>query len=40
LLQNAVLLKAGAHNPAAAALMSFLTTPAARKLIQAHGYSL
>lgn len=36
--QDAVLLKAGADNPAAAALLAYLKTAPARALIQAHGY--
>lgn len=36
--QDAVLLKAGEHNPAAAALLAYLKTPAARELIKAFGY--
>lgn len=36
--QDAVLLKAGEHNPAAAALLAYLRTPAARELIRAFGY--
>ena len=36
--QDAVLLKAGAGNPAAAALLAYLQTAPARALIQAHGY--
>jgi molybdate transport system substrate-binding protein len=36
--QDALLLKAGAANPAATALMDYLKTPAARALIQAYGY--
>ncbi|WP_374674870.1 molybdate ABC transporter substrate-binding protein [Ideonella sp.] len=38
--QDAVLLKAGAHNPAARALLDHLRGPAARALIEAHGYAL
>jgi len=36
--QDAVLLKAGEHNPAAAALLAYLKTPAACELIKAFGY--
>jgi molybdate transport system substrate-binding protein len=36
--QDAVLLKAGASNPAALALLAYLQTPAARALIQSYGY--
>lgn len=36
--QDAVLLKAGAKNPAAAALLVYLKGPAAKALIQSHGY--
>lgn len=36
--QDAVLLKAGANNPAAAALLAYLKSPAARELIQSFGY--
>jgi molybdate transport system substrate-binding protein len=36
--QDALLLRAGAANPAALALMEYLKTPAARALIQAYGY--
>jgi molybdate transport system substrate-binding protein len=36
--QDAVLLKAGADNPAAAALLAYLQTAPVRALIQAHGY--
>lgn len=36
--QDAVLLKAGAKNPAAAALLAYLKSPAARALIQSYGY--
>lgn len=36
--QDAVLLKAGAANPAATALLQYLKSPAARELIAAYGY--
>jgi len=36
--QDAVLLKAGASNPAAAALLDYLRSDAARAIIRAHGY--
>ena len=36
--QDAVLLKPGENNPAAAALLAWLKGDAARRLIQAHGY--
>lgn len=36
--QDAVVLKAGERNPAAAALLAYLKTPAARELIKAFGY--
>lgn len=36
--QDALLLKAGAANPAATALLDYLKTPAARAVIQAYGY--
>ncbi len=36
--QDVVLLKPGEHNPAAQALLAYLKTPAARTLIQQHGY--
>ena len=36
--QDAVLLKAGEKNPAAAALLAFMRTPAAKALIQSFGY--
>jgi len=36
--QDAVLLKAGAKNPAAAALLAYLQSPAAKAVIQSHGY--
>jgi molybdate transport system substrate-binding protein len=36
--QNAVLLKPGADNPAATALLAYLKTEAARKLIASYGY--
>lgn len=38
--QDAVLLKAGAKNPAAAALLAYLQSDAAKAVIQAHGYGL
>jgi molybdate transport system substrate-binding protein len=38
--QDAVLLKAGEKNPAAAALLAYLKTPAARELIRSFGYGL
>ncbi len=38
--QDAVLLKAGEKNPAAAALLAWLKGDAARRLIQGHGYGL
>ncbi len=38
--QDAVLLKRGAQNPAATALLDYLRSPAARDLIAAHGYGL
>ncbi len=38
ILQDAVLLKPGAHNPAAAALLAYLKSPPALKLIRAFGY--
>lgn len=38
--QDAVLLNAGKDNPAAAALMAFLCSDAARAVIRAHGYEL
>lgn len=38
--QDAVLLKNGADNPAAAALLQFLKTAEARAIIQKYGYSL
>lgn len=37
--QDAVLLKAGAKNPAAAALLAFLKSPAAQAVIRSFGYS-
>jgi len=40
LRQDAVLLRHGAANPAARAWLDYLRTPAARQLIQAHGYGL
>ena len=36
--QDAVLLKAGAQNPAAVALMAYLKSPAAREVIRSFGY--
>lgn len=39
LRQDAVLLQRGRDNPAAQALLSHLRSPAARQIIQAHGYS-
>jgi molybdate transport system substrate-binding protein len=36
--QDAVLLKAGQHNPAAAAFMAYLRSPAAREVIRSFGY--
>jgi molybdate transport system substrate-binding protein len=36
--QDAVLLKAGEHNPAATALLAYLKGDAARAVIRAHGY--
>lgn len=36
--QDAVLLKTGANNPAATALLAYLKSPAARELIQSFGY--
>ena len=36
--QDAVLLKTGEANPAAAALLAYLKSDAARRVIQAHGY--
>lgn len=38
--QDAVLLKAGAKNPAAATLLAYLQSDAAKAVIQAHGYGL
>ena len=38
--QDAVVLNAGKDNPAAAALMTFLRSDAARAVIRAHGYEL
>lgn len=38
--QDAVVLNAGKDNPAAAALMTFLRSDAARAIIRAHGYEL
>jgi molybdate transport system substrate-binding protein len=38
--QDAVLLKAGEKNPAAAALLAYLRSEAARSVIQAYGYGL
>lgn len=39
LQQDAALLQRGRDNPAAQALMRYLRSPAARQIIQAHGYS-
>lgn len=36
--QDAVLLKTGEKNPAAAALLAYLKSPAAKAVIQSHGY--
>lgn len=36
--QDAVLLKAGEHNPAAAALLAYLKSPAAQEVIKSFGY--
>jgi molybdate transport system substrate-binding protein len=36
--QDAVLLKAGAKNPAAAALLAYLKSPAAKAVMQSYGY--
>ncbi len=36
--QDAVLLKAGAKNPAAAALLAYLRSPAAKAVLQSYGY--
>jgi molybdate transport system substrate-binding protein len=38
--QDAVVLNAGKDAPAAAALMAFLRSDAARAIIRAHGYEL
>jgi molybdate transport system substrate-binding protein len=38
ILQDAVLLKAGEHNPAASALLAYLKTAAARELMRSFGY--
>ena len=38
--QDAVLLKAGADNPAAKALLEYLKSEAAKKLIREFGYGL
>lgn len=38
--QDAVLLKAGARNPAALAFMDYLRSEAARRIIRAHGYAI
>jgi molybdate transport system substrate-binding protein len=38
IVQDAVLLKRGSDNPAAAALLQFLQGTAARELVRAHGY--
>jgi molybdate transport system substrate-binding protein len=38
--QDAVLLKAGARNPAALAFMGYLKSEAARQIIRAHGYAI
>ncbi len=38
--QDAVLLKAGEKNPAAAALLAYLKTPAAKELIRSFGYGV
>jgi molybdate transport system substrate-binding protein len=40
ILQDAVLLKTGAENPAAAALLNFLKSAAAQTIIQKYGYNL
>jgi molybdate transport system substrate-binding protein len=40
LRQDAVLLKAGANNPAATALLTYLKTDAARRVLQDFGYGL
>jgi molybdate transport system substrate-binding protein len=37
--QDAVLLKAGEHKPAAAALLAYLNGPAAKRVIESFGYS-
>lgn len=38
--QDAVLLRAGAANPAAQAFVAYLRSPAAQRVIEAHGYGL
>jgi molybdate transport system substrate-binding protein len=38
--QDAVLLKTGEKNPAAAALLAYLKTEPARRVIQAYGYGV
>lgn len=38
--QNAVLLKSGAQNPAAKALLEYLRSPAATAIIESYGYAL
>jgi molybdate transport system substrate-binding protein len=40
ILQDAILLKKGAENPAAPALLKFLKTPEAQAIIQKYGYDL
>ena len=40
ILQDAILLKKGAENPAAPALLKFLKTPEAQTIIQKYGYDL
>ena len=40
ILQDAVLLKPGANDPAARAWLDFLTSPQARRIIAAYGYSV
>lgn len=40
ILQDAVLLKPGANNPAAKAWLAFLTSPQARRIIMSYGYSV
>jgi molybdate transport system substrate-binding protein len=40
ILQDAVLLKAGEHNPAAAALLAYLRSEPGRRVIEAHGYGV